>query len=182
MRIGVAVAKKPNGPFRARPKPITGSEFIDPNVLKLPNGKWVLFTSAAEIYVQPIDSNFMQVGEKIRIRGLRKGYKEGPFAELRNGNLILHYAYSVGGRYKLMQAMARDRNNPGKGCIYNNLAVGDFHHETNHGSVVTYKGRSWAFYHRHLNTFSGKWKYRRAVFSPVTFLRNGEQRTIYPNF
>lgn len=180
MAIGVAVSNSPTGPFVARPNPIDTPFTIDPSVVKLPNGKWVMFTSSSgEIWVQTLDNGFWKAGPRSKVQGLFGGYKEGPFAEIRAGRLMLQYAQDIGG-YSIQQAVANNRINPFAGFKNLGVAVGKLHKGTNHGSVVSYSGRSWAFYHRHFEGNKAPWRFRKVVFRQVTFTPAGKQNPIYP--
>lgn len=59
MRIGVAVASNPGGPFRPRRNHFPGMVGIDPSVVRLPSGSWFIFTSiSGPIYAQRMNSEF----------------------------------------------------------------------------------------------------------------------------
>lgn len=183
MKIGVAVSSSPAGPFTPRNNPIGGSVGIDPSVIKLANGQWIMFSSGSgEIWVQELDNGFWNAGTRSKVNGLESGYKEGPFAELRGGNLMLHYALSIPGGYRIQQAGANNVNQPTWGFWDAGVAIGPFDGRTNHGSVVTFGGNSWAFYHRHMEPGGAPWAGRRVVFSPVTFQDWGKQNRIDPSF
>lgn len=180
MAIGVAVSDSPGGPFIARRRPIDTPYEIDPSVVKLPNGRWVMFTStSSNVWVQTIDKGFWKAGPRSAVGGLLRGYKEGPFAEIRGGNLWLRYAHDVSG-YTIQQAVAKDSNSPWRGFTERGVAIGKLRWRTNHGSTVTFGGRSWAFYHRHMEQLNAYWKTRKVVYREVTFERDGEQNPIYP--
>lgn len=182
MAIGVAESWNPEGPFRARSVPIKTPFAIDPSVVRLPNGRWVMFSSSkAGVYVQTLDKGFWRAGRRVEVRGLEDGYKEGPFAFVRGGRLVLQYArFRQGEGYTIRQAVARDANNPGKGFRSLGVAIGSIDGETNHGSVVTFNQRSWAFYHRHMERAGAAWKVRKAVFRSVYLFGDGRQKPIYP--
>lgn len=182
MHIGVAVARRPQGPFYPRRFPIRGARGIDPSVVKLPNGRWMLFGSGkgTELWAAFIDRGFWRVGKQHILRGLKGGYKEGPHVQSRNGRLLLYYAISQRGGYRILQAGARNKNNPHWGFWHAGVAIERFDGRTNHGSLVTYKGRHWAFYHRHMEGYRARWTARKVIFSPAKLTWWGRQRTIYP--
>lgn len=188
-RIGVATAPKPTGPFVARDKPIANVHGIDPSVIKLTNGRWALFSSAksnktktGEIFVQYLNSDFSSATTRTEISGLKEGYKEGPFAEYRAGKLYLFYALSTPGKYSIVQAGANHAEKPEQGFWDVGTAIAPFDGRTNHGSVVSYKERSWAFYHRHTEPSGARWSARRVVYSPIEFNSWGKMTKIEPKF
>lgn len=183
MLIGVAVSDSPTGPFKPRPKPIFGTDGIDPSVVRLGNGKWVLFTSGGSggnIFVASIDKNFRKVSEKRMVFGLQDGYKEGPHALVYRKRLLLYYALSRKGGYSIQQAGANNRNRPNWGFWRAGESIASFDGRTNHASVAKFKGRTWIFWHRHMEPFGSRWSTRRVVFSPTKWLWWGRQRKIVP--
>ncbi len=188
-RIGVATATKPTGPFVPRDKPITNAHGIDPSVIKLTNGRWALFSSAksgrtqtGEIFVQYLSNDFSRASSRTEIRGLEEGYKEGPFLEYRAGKLFMFYALSTPGKYQIVQAGAIHAEKPEHGFWNVGTVIAPFDGRTNHGSVVSYKGRAWAFYHHHTEPADAQWSARRIVFSPVEFNSWGKMIKIEPRF
>lgn len=181
MRIGVAIAKRPGGPFWPRPKPIPGAIGIDPSVIRLPSGQWVIFTSGrGRIFVQWTNAKFTRSSPRRLVKGLKSGYKEGPHAELRNGKLLLFYALSRG-TYSVEQAVANNKNRPEWGFWKADAAIAGFEGRTNHAISVYFKKRNWIFYHRHMENHGSRWATRKVIFSPAKF-RNGYMRTIRPSW
>jgi len=167
-KIGVACSDQPTGPFVPRHFPIEGLFGIDPSVIRLPGGDWVIFTSGG--------------GRGEIFRGLLDGYKEGPHAEIRGEKLMLFYSHTNGGGYTIQQAGANDMNNPEWGFWHAGESVATFDGRTNHASTVTFKRRHWMFYHRHLEEAGARWARRRVVFSAGDMNEWGKQKTISPYF
>jgi len=184
MKIGVAVADNPEGPYIPRDRPISGTTGIDPSVIKLPNGAWWIFTSNhGEIKGQKINAQFTKAEPGSELSGLVDGYKEGPHALIRAKRLTLFYAASIPNTgYTIQQAFSTNKNRPDKGFENVGTAITAFDGRTNHGSDIFFKGRHWAFYHRHREPADARWAWRRVVFSPVTFTSSGEQNTIKPYY
>ncbi len=182
MHIGVAVSNSPGGPFIPRKLPIQGAKGIDPSIVKLPNGRWMLFGSGkrTELWCAFIDPDFRRVGKQHIIQGLEDGYKEGPHVKRRYGKLFMFYAISRDGGYQILQAGAHNINNPHWGFWNAGVAIARFDGRTNHGSLVSFKGRHWTFYHRHMEGWFDKWSTRKVIFSPAKLTSWGKQRTIYP--
>ncbi len=183
MLIGVAVSESPSGPFIPRAQPIFGTHGIDPSVIRLSNGQWVLFTSGGpggNIFVANIDAEFRNVSEKRTVVGLKKGYKEGPHALLYRKRLLVYYALSKNGRYSIQHADARKRTRPDLGFWNAGEVIAGFDGRTNHASVTEFKGRTWIFWHRHMEQYGTRWSRRRVVFSPTSRLLSGKQRVIRP--
>ena len=182
MVIGVAVSTRPGGPFRPRRRPIPGKHGIDPSVVKLPNGRWAVFTSGnGNIYVQYINNRFTWATRRVLLENLEDGYKEGPAAEVRAGKLFLYYSLSKEGEgYHIRQAGAKVSNRPEWGFWDAGVAVGMFDGRTNHGTVKTFKGRHWAFFHRHTERNGARWAARKTVITPAKFTKWGSMVPIWP--
>lgn len=183
MRIGVAVANRPVGPFIPRQKPIPGKHGIDPSVVRLPSGAWVVFTSGAgKIYVQTTNKKFTWASPRKVIEGLKDGYKEGPHAEIRNGRLLLFYSLSKQDYgYSVQQAVANNKNKPEWGFWSADTAITKFDGRTNHAFNVYFKKHNWIFYHRHMEKPGSRWATRKVIYSPVSY-KNGFMKTIKPYF
>ena len=66
---------------------------IDPSVVRLPSGAWVVFTSwDGDIYVQFTNAEFTKAFSWKIISSLKSGYKEGPHTEIPNGRLLMFYS------------------------------------------------------------------------------------------
>lgn len=188
MRIGVAVADDPSGPFIPRKQEIGGrwegvSKGIDPSVIKLQSGKWVMFVShQGNLYVQNTNRQFNWVGHRKLVRGLQTGYKEGPHAEIRHGKLMLYYSHTNGNGYSIRQARAFHHLYPERGFIDVQKSIAPFDGRTNHAFNVRYDGREWMFYHRHMEKPGERWAQRRVIFSPASFNNRGIMKTIKPFF
>jgi len=183
MRIGVAVADHPAGPFWPRPKPIPGKHGIDPSVIQLPSGEWCVFSSGkGYIYVQRTNKVFNWAGPRKIVQGLKPGYKEGPHAEIREGRLYLYYSVSVPGTgYSILQATAYEYNHPERGFWDAGLSIAAFDGRTNHAFNVDFNGYKWMFYHRHFEVV-GNWTQRKVVFTKAHYNYRGIMKTIRPYF
>lgn len=186
-KIGVATSKSPDGKFKARETKIENSTGIDPSVILI-DGQWYLYTSRKgpgdtrnEIYVSKLDNEFKRAGKPIKISGLKEGYKEGPHVYKRGDTFYMLYARVGDGGYRLELAKSK---NPTKSFISAGEAVPRFQTSnhgsapTNHGSIVDFKGKSYVFYHRHLNKKITKgdpiaFKYRTAVYDRICYSKNG---------
>jgi len=80
-KIGVAIADKPYGPFKAVATPIKGVNGIDPAVLIDKDGSAYLFYAAKKIFVAKLKPNMLEIeAEPTVIDNLpAKGLLEGPF-------------------------------------------------------------------------------------------------------
>ena len=183
MLIGVAVSDSPTGPFIPRTQPIFGTYGIAPSVVRLSNRKWLLFTSgrrSGSLYVANIDAKFRKVSHRRKVFGLKDGYKEGRHALVYQKQLLLYYALSRNGQYSIQQAGANNGTRPDWGFWDVGEAIAPFDGRTNHASVARYKGRTWIFWHRHMEQYGTRWSGRRVVFSPTSWLWWGKQRRIRP--
>lgn len=147
-RIGVAVADKPDGPFKPLPAPIDGVKGIDPSVLIDKDGSAYLFYSAQKIFVAKLKPNMLEIeGEPQVIDNLpTKGLLEGPFAFERNGVYYLTYPHVANKIERLEYATSDSPMGPFRqaGVILDESESGCW---TVHHSIVDYKGQWYLFYH-----------------------------------
>jgi Glycosyl hydrolases family 43/Carbohydrate binding module (family 6) len=150
MKIGVAIADKPSGPFKALPDPIEGVSGIDPNVLIDKDGSAYMFYAAANkgIFVARLKPNMVEIeGEPKLIDNLpTKGLLEGPFPLERNGIYYLTYPHVENRIERLEYATSTAPMGPYKqaGVILDESASGCW---TVHHSLLDYKGQWYLFYH-----------------------------------
>lgn len=185
-RIGVATSAHPTGPFIPREVPIKGSIGNDPSVLRLKDGRWAMFTSGGgEIWMQYIDCEFKRaISKRIMVAGLENGHKKGPFAMLHEetDSVMLYYSLSSKGKYSILQGKAYDCKNP---VAYekNSTVIHSFDGRTNHASIVPdYKGKTWAFFHKHTEAQDEEWSARRVVFMKASISNEGKMQPIVPRF
>ncbi|MCE4553811.1 family 43 glycosylhydrolase [Roseateles cellulosilyticus] len=147
-RIGVAVADKPEGPFKPLSTYIPGVRGIDPNVLIDKDGTAYLYYSAGRIYVARLKPNMTEIdGEPRVIDNLpTQGLVEGPFAFERNGIYYLTYPHVAHKIERLEYAMSTSPLGPFKhaGVILDESESGCW---TVHHSILDWQGQSYLFYH-----------------------------------
>lgn len=210
--IGAAVSETPIGPFQARALPIKGTDHLrvkepftgttpgmDPSLIKLTNGKWVMFSvnSTQHYYLrcdpsntgmnwQYINSDFTAVEKASPVRHLiptRRPYVRAPFVEYRSGNLYMHYAEKSGlDGFTIRQVVANSPKDPSEGFKEVGVTINNIDplNRSNKVSLVTFKGKSYAFYHYHVDNFRDKVKKRRSGFSPIKYKCDGSQERIIP--
>jgi beta-xylosidase len=153
--IGVAVADKPEGPFRdALGKALITNDMttkytkiswddIDPTVFIDDNGQAYLIWGNTQCYMAKLKSNMIELdGPIIAVKGLPR-YTEAPWIHKHNGWYYLSYASEF--PEKTVYAMSRSINGPWeyKG-ILNELAGNC---NTNHHAIVEFKGNWYFVYH-----------------------------------
>ena len=112
--VGVAIADRPEGPYKPEPKPIAGISGIDPCVLQATNGKNYIFWGGGGLRGAELKDNLLELADntpKERVKHsdlemelvgvdvaktLPEGFKEGPFAFERNGKYYLTYPWVRG--------------------------------------------------------------------------------------
>jgi hypothetical protein len=148
MRIGVAVADKPYGPFKPMVSFIERVGGIDPSVLIDKDGSAYLFYSLNKIFVAKLKPNMLEIeGEPQVIDNLpTKGLLEGPFSFERNGTYYLTYPHVENKIERLEYATSTSPMGPYKqaGVILDESESGCW---TVHHSLVDYKGQWYLFYH-----------------------------------
>jgi hypothetical protein len=149
MRIGVAVAEKPYGPFKPMATPIEGVKGIDPGVFIDKDGSAYLSWSATDkLFIAKLEPDMLGIeGEPQAIDNLpRNGLQEGPFEFEREGVYYLTYPHKADKIERLEYATSTSPMGPFKwaGVILDESASGCW---TVHHSIVDYQGQWYLFYH-----------------------------------
>lgn len=151
--IGVAVADRPEGPFRdARGSALISNDMttfidsdmddIDPCVIIDNDGQAYLFWGHGQSYYAPLKENMTELAGPARTIDL-PDFSEGTWVHRRNGWYYLSYGYQF--PEKVAYAMSRSIHGPWefKGIL--NEVAGNC--QTNRGSIIEYKERSYFIYH-----------------------------------
>ncbi|WP_028295966.1 glycoside hydrolase family 43 protein [Olivibacter sitiensis] len=166
--IGVAVADRPEGPFKdALGKALITNEMtrataiswddIDPSVIIDDDGQAYLFWGNTACYYAKLANNMTELAGDIQVINIPK-FTEAPWIHKHKGWYYLSYATEF--PEKIAYAMSRSIHGPWefKGVI-NEIAGNS---NTNHQSIVTFKGKDLFIYHNGaINTDGGS--YRRSV-------------------
>jgi len=179
-RIGVAIADKPEGPFKPETKPIEGVRGIDPCVLIDKDGRAYLYYSARKIFVAKLKDNLTELEEPPRtIDNLpTKGLLEGPFVFERNGIYYLTYPHVENKIERIEYSTGESPLGPFKpaGVILDEAASGCW---TVHHSIVEYQGQWYLFYHD--KDLSPEFDKNRAVRADCLFFNDdGTIRKVIP--
>ncbi len=179
MRIGVAVSKKPYGPFEPQPKPIEGVIGIDPNVFIDKDGQTYLYYSLRHIFVAKLKENMLELdSEPEIIENLpEKGLKEGPFMFERHGIYYLTYPHVEDSTERLEYALSDNPLGPFKvtGVIMDQR----LNCWTNHHSIIEYNDQWYLFYH--YNDLSPHFdKNRSARIDSLFFNEDGTIKKVMP--
>jgi beta-xylosidase len=151
--IGVAVADKPTGPFKdAIGKALITNDMtkatgiswddIDPTVFIDDNGQAYLIWGNTKCYYAKLKDNMIEIDGPIQIFDLPH-FTEAPWIHKRTGWYYLSYAYQF--PEKTAYAMSRSISGPWeyKG-ILNEMAGNS---NTNHHSIIQFKGKWYFIYH-----------------------------------
>ena len=145
-RIGVATATSPTGPFSPEVSYINGISGIDPGVFINTDGKaYMYYAQGGQIKMVALKDNMKEITGPITTFPFPEGYKEGPFVFKKDGLIYLTFARVIpGSNYELVYATGTDPKGPFtyRGSYMPNIGIG-----TNHGSIVQYKNKWYAFYH-----------------------------------
>jgi hypothetical protein len=146
--IGVAVADKPEGPYKVEDKPIEGIFGIDPNILIDNDGQAYIYWSMGQIFVAKLKDNMLELAsEPQTIDNLpTEGLKEGPWVFERNGIYYLTFPHVENNTERLEYAMGDSPVGPFemKGVIMDESPSGCW---TNHHSIIEYNDQWYLFYH-----------------------------------
>ncbi len=151
--IGIAVADKPTGPFKdARGSAIITNDMttaatiswddIDPSVIIDDDAQAYLFWGNTKCYYAKLKANMIELDGPINIIDL-PSFTEAPWIHKRNGWYYLSYAYKF--PEKIAYAISRSVTGPWqfKGIL--NEVAGNSN--TNHQSIIDFKGQSYFIYH-----------------------------------
>lgn len=182
--IGVAVADKPQGPFKdalgkalitnnmTTDKKISWDD-IDPTVLIDDDGQAYLFWGNQQCYYAKLKRNMIELDGPIQKISL-PNYTEAPW--IHKNKSWYYLSYATGFPEKIAYAMSKNINGPWvyKG-ILNEIAGNS---NTNHQSIIKFKGKWYFIYHNGgINPDGGS--YRRSVCIDELFYQpNGEIKRI----
>lgn len=167
--IGVAVADNPRGPFiDARGSALVTNEMttetkitwddIDPSVIIDDDGQAYLFWGNTACYYAKLKPNMTEFDGPINVIKDLYHFTEAPWIHKRKGWYYLSYAIEF--PEKIAYSMSKNVNGPWeyKGII-NEIAGNS---NTNHQSIINFKGKDYFIYHNgSINTNGGS--YRRSV-------------------
>ena len=187
--VGVAVADRPDGPFKPEEKSIEGVFGIDPCVLVASDGNAYLYWSGMGFSGAKLKENMVELdGQPVRLdggQGFRgqyalpgPGLKEGPFIFEREGKFYLTYPWVQDRTEALVYAMS---DNPLGPFEYKGKIMEKSLNEcwTNHHSFVEYKGQWYLFYHH--NDYSPDFDKNRSVrIDKVRFNPDGTIEQVTP--
>lgn len=178
--IGVAIADKPEGPYKTEPNPIKGVSGIDPNVFIDKDGQAYLYWSGGNIFVAKLKPNMTELASEVKIiENLpAKGLKEGPYMFERNGIYYLTYPHVEKKIERLEYAIADNPLGPFKvtGVIMDESPTGCW---TNHHSILEFKKQWYLFYHH--NDFSPQFDKARSIRADfLSFNADGTIQKVIP--
>ena len=171
--INVAVADKPQGPFRdaLNGKHLAGPnwDYIDPTVWIDDDGQAWLYWGNPKLYYAKLKENMIEFDGDVRVTDMSRGfspsgnsvYTEGPWIHKRGSKYYMIYA-SHGVPEKISYSTSDSPTGPWTwgGIIMdqgNNTAF------TNHSGLIDFKGRSFFFYHNQKNVSGGGYSRSTAV-------------------
>lgn len=178
--IGVAIADKPEGPYKPEPGPILNVHGIDPNVFIDKDGQAYLYWAIGHIFAARLKENMTELdSEPVIIGDLPdEGLKEGPFLFERNGLYYMTYPH-VGNRTERLEYAVGD--NPlgpfeVTGVIMDESPTGCW---TNHHSLIEFKGQWYLFYHH--NDLSPNFDKNRSIrVDSLFFNEDGTIQKVIP--
>lgn len=179
-KIGVAVANRPEGPFRdARSDALVdkardanaGAEPIDPAVFIDDDGQTYLMFGTRVPKIVKLKPDMTSLDGPIRdieITGFpaddpKKKYGEAPFLHKRDG--LYYFSFSTGWPGQIVYATAKSPVGPFayRGVILDYLTI-----STNHQAILEHGGKSWLFYHDKLLPGGGSER-RSITFAPLHY-------------
>lgn len=180
--IGVAIADKPEGPYRVQSQPILGVRGIDPNVFIDKDGQAYLYWSQGNIYGARLKENMLELASSPQVINAlpEKGLKEGPYVFERNGLYYMTYPHVAAKIERLEYAIGAQPLGPFnvKGVIMDESPTGCW---TNHHSIINFKGQWYLFYHH--NDYSPDFDKARSIRADsLHFNPDGTIQKVLPSF
>ena len=190
-KIGVAVADRPEGPFKdAIGAPLVdkardanaGAEPIDPQVLIDDDGQAYMVFGTRVPKVVKLGADMVSLAGPIQdlvVTGFpaadpKKKYGEAPFLHKRKG--LYYFSFSTGWPGQIVYATAKTPMGPYayRGVILDYLKI-----STNHQAIIETKGKSWLFYHDAL--LPGGGSHRRSItIEPLRYRADGTIEEVKP--
>ncbi|PHP18358.1 alpha-N-arabinofuranosidase [Sphingobium sp. IP1] len=183
-RIGVAVADRPEGPYRdARGDALidkardanAGAEPIDPAVFIDKDGQAYLYFGTRVPKVVRLKPDMIHVDGPIMdvvVTGLpasdpKKKYGEAPYLHAHKGRY--YFSFSTGWPGQIIYGTAASPLGP---FAYGGVILDYLPISTNHQAIVERDGKSWLFYHDKL--LPGGGDHRRSItIAPLTYAKDG---------
>ena len=151
MAIGVAVADRPEGPYRdAIGKPLYEDgkwDHIDPTVMIDDDGQAYLYWGNPRIYSAKLNDDMVSFSSEVKCDTTVERYTEGPWIhKVRKNKYIMMYA--AGGVPEcIAYSTSKKPQGPWKYAGEVMKQTNDTKSFTNHSGIVNYKGHDYFFYH-----------------------------------
>ena len=183
-KIGVAVSRRPSGPFvDARGDALVdkardanaGAEPIDPAVLIDDDGQAYLVFGTRVPKIVRLKPDMTETDGPIldiKIDGFptadpKVKYGEAPYLNKRDG--LYYFSFSTGWPGRIVYATSKSPEGP---YTYQGVVLDYRKISTNHHAIIDYRGHSWLFYHDNLLPGGGDYK-RSITFAPLDFQADG---------
>lgn len=172
-KIGIATSKKPASDYKSAGyiEGIGGRAMIDPCVFVDTDGKaYIYYGGGAVCQGGKLKDNMVEMdGEMQGMTGLID-FHEATWVFKRNGIYYLTYADNTPRENQLRYATSSSPLGP---WIYRGVYLGQTGCDTNHGSVVEFKGNWYAFYHNKSLSNTGKGNLRSICVDLMNFNDDG---------
>jgi hypothetical protein len=172
-KIGVATSKQPASNFKQAGyiEGLGGDAMIDPSVFVDTDGKAYFYYGGGRMCRGgKLRDNMIELdGAMQDMKGL-EDFHEATWVFKRNGIYYLTYADNNPIENQLRYATS---SNPLGPWIYRGVYLGTTGCDTNHGSVVEYKGKWYAFYHNKSLSNTGKGNLRSICVDLLNFNEDG---------
>ncbi len=177
---GVAVASRPEGPYKVEKKPIAGMVGIDPNVFIDDDGTpYIYWGSSDNLMGCKLKKNMKELdGTPVKIESLPPSYKEASFVFKREG--IYYFTFSHATPYRNCELSYATSTSPLGGFKYQGAFMRQWDDcWTNHHSFVEYEGR-WILFYHHMDVSERYSKMRSICADYVTFAEDGRINEVLP--
>lgn len=176
-KVGVATSKSPAKDFVPADEPIKGLEgfaMIDPAAFVDTDGQpYIYFGGGGKCQGGKLKDNMVELdGPMQKMEGL-EDFHEATWVFKRNGTYYLTYADNHKGQNQMRYATGSSPLGPWQ---YRGVYLEGTGSDTNHGSVVEYKGQWYAFYHN--QAISGKGNLRSICVDKLEFNNDGTIRLV----
>jgi alpha-L-fucosidase 2 len=175
-KIGVATSKKPAGDFTVQGyfAGIDSFAMIDPCVFVDDDGQaYFYYGGGAKCKGGKLKDNMLELDGQLQDMTGLEDFHEAAWVHKRNGIYYLSYADNTRGNNRLRYATS---NRPLGPWTYRGILLDQVSSDTNHGSVVEYKGEWYLFYHN--CDISGRGNLRSVCFDKLYYESDGSIRKV----
>ncbi|MDR2382860.1 MAG: GH92 family glycosyl hydrolase [Prevotellaceae bacterium] len=178
-KIGIATSKKPDRDFEVQGYLALEGDphaMIDPCVFVDDDGQaYFYYGGGARCKAARLKENMTEIDGALQDMTGLEDFHEGAWVHKRKGIYYLSYADNTKGHNRLRYATSHSPLGP---WTYRGILLNGVSSDTNHGSIVEYKGQNYLFYHT--CDISGRGNLRSVCFDKLYYNADSTIKTVIP--